>query len=85
MLKKALPHLPVVIGLAILGGGLFYDTMFAGIPYQDPTPEMSARYARESEIASTMMKVGAWVFLFGLVVYVARWLFGLYAKRRVTS
>jgi hypothetical protein len=80
MLKKALPHLPVVIGLAILGAGLFYDTMFAGIPYQDPTPEMSTRYARESEIASAIMKVGIWVFLFGLVVYVARWLYRLRSK-----
>jgi hypothetical protein len=85
MFKKALPHLPVVIGLALLGGGLFYDTMFAGIPYQDPTPEMSARYARESEIASTIMTAGVWVFLFGLVVYVFRWLLRFSAKRRATS
>ena len=84
MLKKALPHLPVVFGLALLGSGLLYDTMFAGIPYQDPTPEMLARYERESAVSSTTMMTGVWVFVFGMVVYVCRWLLRLRVKRRAT-
>ncbi len=76
-------HLPlIVVGLAILllVAGLAYDVMFAGIPYQDPTPEMSARYAFHSRIASVFYVLGGVTFLIGAASGILR-----LAARRLSS
>ncbi len=57
----------IAIGIVLILAGLLYDIVFAGIPYQDPTPEMSARYARHSRIAAGIRWTGVTVFLFGAV------------------
>ena len=53
------------IGLLVFFGGFIYDTMFASLPYQDPTPEMSARYAYHSHIAGVICWTGVAAFLLG--------------------
>jgi len=53
------------VGLFVLLGGFVYDTMFAGLPYQDPSPEMSARYSYHSHIAEMICWTGVAVFLLG--------------------
>jgi threonine/homoserine/homoserine lactone efflux protein len=55
------------LGLVVVVVGFFYDVSFAGIPYQDPTPEMSARYAHQSRIASRIYSVGGVALLFGAI------------------
>lgn len=52
--------------------GFIYDVLFAGIPYQDPTPEMSARYSLHANIASVIRWTGAGSFLAGAVAKVIR-------------
>jgi len=47
-----------LLGLGLLFGGFAYDVMFAGIPYQDPTPELAQSYARNARIASYLMRAG---------------------------
>jgi hypothetical protein len=42
----------LLLGPAIVVAGFFYDVIFAGIPYQDPTPELQSRYFLHSTIAS---------------------------------
>jgi hypothetical protein len=64
-MKRSWPFILIASGLFLLVGGFIYDVMFAGIPYQDPTPEMSARYAHHARIASSICRVGGGVFLFG--------------------
>jgi hypothetical protein len=54
--------------------GLFYDLFFAGIPYQDPTPEMSARYAFHSAIAAAIYTIGFGGLLVGIFGGVAKFL-----------
>ena len=49
-----------------------YDVMFAGIPYQDPTPEMLARYAHHARIASIIRWFGVAVFLIGWAAGIRR-------------
>jgi len=44
------------IGLVFLG--FVYDVLFAGIPYQDPPPELAARYARQAGIAGFISWLG---------------------------
>lgn len=66
-MKKFWPLLLIAAGLILLVGGFIYQVIFAGIPYQDPTPEMSARYARHALIGSTICLAGLSAFIFGCV------------------
>lgn len=66
-MKPYLPLLLLGLGVFLIAGGFAYDVLFAGIPYQDPTPEMSARYAHHAHVASTIEIVGGSAFLLGTV------------------
>jgi hypothetical protein len=55
------------IGIVIVISGLVYDVLFAGIPYQDPTPELQARYDFHSSVAGWLCKAGGILFLAGLL------------------
>ena len=35
----------LLAGILILGAGLYYMVIKAGIPYQDPTPEIQLQYS----------------------------------------
>ena len=65
-LKRFWPTCLLAAGLLLVVGGFIYDTIFAGIPYQDPTPEMSTNYARHSHIASTIRWCGVGIILLGI-------------------
>jgi hypothetical protein len=71
-MRRFWPLLLIVGGVLLVFGGLIYDVEFAGIPYQDPTPEMSASYAHHAGIASMICWFGGAVFLFGVVAGVIR-------------
>jgi hypothetical protein len=55
------------IGILIFMSGFVYDVVFAGIPYQDPTPELQARYDFHSAVAGSLYTTGGVVLLLGLV------------------
>ncbi|MGN0131280.1 MAG: hypothetical protein ACI4AA_02435 [Lachnospiraceae bacterium] len=61
-----------VIGVIILSVGLYYYMIKAGIPYQDPTPEMLQRYnswLKQGEVLS-LTGMGIIVLdVFCLIVY----------------
>jgi hypothetical protein len=71
-MKRFWPLLLIAGGVLIVFGGFIYDVMFAGIPYQDPTPELSARYARHAHIASMIRWLGGGAFLIGIVAGIIR-------------
>ena len=71
-MKKNWPFYLLSIGIVLLICGFIYDVMFAGIPYQDPTPVLQANYDRHSGIASSIMKAGAGIFSLGLVSLIFR-------------
>jgi hypothetical protein len=60
------------VGLFLLLVGFIYDVKFAGIPYQDPTPEMSARYDHHARIASSICWLGSGIFLVGSLAGIVR-------------
>lgn len=63
----------LIIGsIVVITCGFIYDLLFAGIPYQDPTPEMSARYAFHSSIAATIYTMGFGGLLVGIFGGVAK-------------
>lgn len=68
-MTRRLPIVLLALGLLVAVAGFAYDLVFAGIPYQDPTPEMAARYRFHSRIASMMERSGAAVFLFGVLSF----------------
>ena len=56
-----------LLGLLIVITGFIYDVLFAGIPYQDPTPAMQARYDFHSSVAGWIQASGGILFLVGLI------------------
>ena len=56
-----------LIGALIVMSGFVYDVLFAGIPYQDPTPELQERYDFHSSVAGWFYKAGGILFLAGLL------------------
>lgn len=54
-------------GLAVAVGGFAYDLAYAGLPYQDPTPEMEACWRYHSEVASVIELSGVAILFFGLL------------------
>lgn len=69
------PYMLLAAGLVLLAAGLLYDLLFAGIPYQDPTPEMTASYDRHSAIATVIYWCGALILLAGITAVMVRFLF----------
>ena len=49
LMKRKFPYLLIILGILIIFIGFVYDVLFAGIPYQDPTPAMSASYDYHSD------------------------------------
>jgi hypothetical protein len=63
----------LIAGVVTFGAAFVYDVLFAGIPYQDPTPQLSARYQYHSAVAGSLYNVGLWLLLIG-TVSVCAWL-----------
>ena len=58
VIKKALSSM-IIAGVIILLTGLYYLFLKAGIPYQDPTPELQIQYTVNMEIGNTLTKIGS--------------------------
>lgn len=67
LLRWVVPAAMIVLGAAIMITGFFYDVLFAGIPFQDPTPELQASYRYHAAVASVIEVTGAMVALAGIV------------------
>lgn len=62
-----------LLGAGIVVVGFVYDILFAGIPYQDPTPELQADYNFHSSVAGMLYKTGGIVMLLGLLAAPFLW------------
>lgn len=71
-MRRFWPALLIATGLLLLVAGFIYDVMFAGIPYQDPTPEMTANYNRQAGIAATIRWWGIGTLVFGVLLSIIR-------------
>lgn len=71
-MNKHTPLILIVAGFLIFIGGFIYDIFFAGIPYQDPTPAMTANYEYHAMIASLIRDAGLAAMLFGIILAVVR-------------
>jgi hypothetical protein len=73
-MKQLLPFVMIVLGVIIIFIGFVYDVLFAGIPYQDPTPALAASYIFHSRIASLIHWSGMGICIIGGVAMIIRWL-----------
>lgn len=67
MMKSFWTLILIAVGFVLIIAGFVYRVMFAGIPYQDPSPELIARYNLHATIAQTITTSGAIAVLAGIV------------------
>ena len=54
-----------IAGCLIFASGVYYMIIRAGIPYQDPTPEMSLNYEINYRVGEILFTMGAAAFAVG--------------------
>jgi len=54
-------------GTLLLMLGFLYEILFAGIPYQDPTPSMMRRYAFHEMIGQIIEWIGVLVLVLSII------------------
>ena len=57
-MRRLWPLPLLMFGLIFVCLGFAYDVMFAGIPYQDPTPGLQARYQFQAGVAAWILRLG---------------------------
>ena len=57
----------VVAGFINIVIGVFYLVVVAGIPYQDPTPEMQINYAANMRVGDILFLIGAFLCIIGII------------------
>jgi len=63
--------LSLLLGIGIIIAGFLYDAFFAGIPFQDPTPQMTVHYNQQKIVASWFYLSGCAIFSLGFAGGVA--------------
>ena len=74
MAMKRIPLILLIAGIFIFLVAVYYDVNFAGIPYQDPTPALEAKYANHRHIASVIYRTGQLIFIAGVVSVLGRFM-----------
>lgn len=81
MIKKKIGLILLIVGILFVVFGFIYDLMFAGIPYQDPTPELTQKYIYNASIAYAFYKAGFIVLIIGILVMLFQILYRRFLKR----
>lgn len=68
----------ILAGIIVLFIGLYYWMIEAGIPYQDPTPELQIKYAVNMEIGEVLIGKGFAIAVCGGII---RLIYGLISKK----
>jgi hypothetical protein len=71
-MKLRRPSFLIAAGIAMVFAGLVYDIIFAGIPYQDPSPQLQAAFEADAHFAKRLMDVGGFVTFLGFIVAIVR-------------
>ena len=79
-MKRHWPLVLIIVGITIIFVGFVYDVLFAGIPYQDPTPALQASYDFHSRIASIIRWSGVGLCTIGGMAEIVR---GLMRKESI--
>lgn len=66
-MKKKIVQVIAVLGGILVIAGLYFTMVKAGLPYQDPTPEMVAKYERDMGIGMVLLLAGLGTGIFCFV------------------
>lgn len=66
-MKRKIVKVMAVLGGVFLMAGFYFTMVKAGLPYQDPTPEMVAQYERDMGIGMVLLLAGLGTGIFSLV------------------
>ncbi len=67
----------IFLGIGIHVVGQVYQLFYAGIPYQDPIPEVYANWLFHSHIGNSILAVGLIMLLIGVVW----WLYAMFKPK----
>ena len=73
-MKRFSPFILIALGIIVIFAGFVYDVLYAGIPYPDPTPALTARYNFYSQIASIIRWSGMGICIIGGAAIIIQWL-----------
>ena len=79
-MRRFLPHLFCTVGLLLEVIGFVVGP---GVPYQDPTPEMSLLAERQSERLAMLAIAGVLLFLIGVLWIITRWFTRHFSRKTV--
>jgi hypothetical protein len=71
-MRISFPFTNLIFGIIVIVGAFVYDVLFAGIPYQDPTPEMTASYIFHSQVAAVGYVIGLFILLGTVAICISR-------------
>ena len=66
----------IIAGVIILDIGLYYLIIKAGIPYQDPTPELQLKYSINMGIGEILTRTGLCITIIGAICRITAGLIG---------
>ena len=70
----------IISGIIVILFGFVYGSIFAGIPYQDPTPEMSANYNFHSRVSNIILVIGLGSLFLGMLGALVKFIFNNICK-----
>ena len=70
----------IISGIIVILFGFVYGSIFAGIPYQDPTPEMSANYNFHSIVSNIILVIGLGSLFLGMLGALVKFIFNNICK-----
>ena len=70
----------IIAGIIILLLSAYYLVIKAGIPYQDPTPELQLRYTVNSHVGDELLTAGLSALIVGIVGRVVTGIIGKNVK-----
>ncbi len=71
-MRRLRPTWISLLGAGLLVTGFVYEIIFTGVPDQDPTPEMIARWAFHAQVANILYGAGLLTALAGTALTLAR-------------
>ena len=72
----------IAAGTILVVSGFAYDLLFAGIPYQDPSPEIQERWIFHKGVADSIMAAGAIVLGIGCIWKACPWIMRLLGRQK---
>ena len=67
-MKLKWPIFIIICGVALGVFGFLYDAFFAGIPFQDPSPELEAEWRFHNMVSNYIIVSGLVILIIGALV-----------------